>query len=508
MTLRLSRRTLLRGAFGVSLGLPVLECMLNESGTAYAQTAGPLPRRFVLVFAGQSLGGDGWERDKNQVAGRRFTEAGHFIAPATSGAAWEMTTPLEPLKDMRSEFSIVSGMNIPFSKTSAEVADVPPGGAFRDFHGGGSGPLLCGTRSQSSSFMCRSITSDQVVAKLYRGKTTVESLVLRAQPSWYLCGSSYSGRQYISYGDGGAKIEAQTSPQIAFKSLFQGGQPSSSGASAKLDFELRGKRSVLDLILSKRQRLLSQVGAADKVRLDRHFEELRALEQRLSAMPPVSGGGCSVPADPGPDSPIGGNNAGADSSTIATNTGYSDEDTRARLMADLIHMAFVCDLTRVATLQITTFQSHMNVLTVTQALGLPIQADLHEAGHNGDANNRGQLPVSTCLKWHVSIYGHLLEKLKSTTEGAGTVLDNTVALFVPEGGHGLQLNDAASLWQTHSVEDMVMLVAGRAGGLKPGNHIATGGAHPGTCLISAMQAAGVSGDTLGEVKGNVSGLFG
>ena len=507
MTRRIGRRTLLRGAFGVSIGLPVLECMLNDHGTALAQS-NPLPRRFVIVFAGQSLGGDGWERDKNLVAGQRFTEAGHFIAPASTGPAWEMTTPLEPLKDLRSEFSIVSGMKIPFSKTSADAADVPAGGAFRDFHGGGAGPLLCGTRSQSGSFTCRSITSDQVIAKLNKGKTTVDSLVLRAQPSWYLSGSSYAGRQYISYGDGGAKIEAQTSPQIAFKSLFQGPQPSGSNASARLDFELRGKRSVLDLITAKRQRLLSQVGAADKVRLDRHFEELRALEQRLTAMPNTSGGGCSVPADPGPDSPIGGDNAGADSSSIATNTGYSDEDTRARVMADLIHMALVCDLTRAATLQITTFQSHMNVLTVTQALGMPIRADLHECGHNGDQNNRGQLPVSTCLKWHVSIYAELLQKLHATTEGAGTALDNTVALFVPEGGHGLQLNDATSMWQTHSVEDMVMLVAGRAGGLKPGNHIASGGAHPAACLVSAMQAAGFSGDTLGEVKGNIAALFG
>jgi hypothetical protein len=159
-------------------------------------------------------------------------------------------------------------------------------------------------------------------------------------------------------------------------------------------------------------------------------------------------------------------------------------------------------------LQITTFQSHMNVLTVTDALGMPIRADLHECGHNGDQNNRGQLPVSTCLKWHVSIYAQLVQKLQATTEGAGTALDNTVALFVPEGGHGLQLNDATSMWQTHSVEDMVMLVAGRAGGLKPGNHIASGGAHPAACLVSAMQAAGFSGDTLGEVKGNIAALFG
>jgi hypothetical protein len=508
MTFRLNRRTFLRGALGVTVGLPVLECMLDGNGTAYAQS-NPLPRRFVLVFAGQSLGGDGWERDKSVVAGNRITEGGHFIAPATSGANWEMTTPLEPLQDLRSDLSIVSGMKIPFSKTSAEVADVPPGGAFRDFHGGGSGPLLCGTRSQSASFMCRTITSDQVVANLNKGKTAIDSLVFRAQPSWYLGGSSYSGRQYISYGDGGAKIEAQTSPQIAFRSLFQNTKPSGSGsAAAQLDFALRGKRSVLDLILAKRQRLVSQVGAADKVRLDQHFEELRALEQRISAMPSMSGAGCVVPTDPGVDSPIGGDNAGADSSSIATNTGYSGEDARARVMADLIHMAFVCDLTRVATLQITTFQSHMNVYTVTEALGMAIQADLHECGHNGDANNRGQLAVSTCLKWHVSIYARLLQKLKSTTEGAGTTLDNTVALFVPEGGHGLQLNDATSMWQTHSVEDMVMLVGGRAGGLKPGNHIASGGVHPGNCLVSAMQAAGVMGDSFGEVNGNIPALFG
>src|SRR5690606_39953868 len=102
--------------------------------------------------------------------------------------------------------------------TSAEPSEVPPGGAYRDFHGGGAGPLLCGTRSESASFTCRSITSDQVVAAFNEGETSVPSLVLRAQPSWYLSGSSYAGRNYLSYGEGGKRIESQTSPQIAFQS--------------------------------------------------------------------------------------------------------------------------------------------------------------------------------------------------------------------------------------------------------------------------------------------------
>jgi hypothetical protein len=509
MTLKLDRRTFLRGLGGVTLALPVLECMLNGNGTAYAQSANPLPKRYAIVFAGQSLGGDGWARDHNVVAGVRTTQAGHFIVPATAGAGWEMTTPLEPLAALRSEFSIVSGMAIPFSRTSVDASAVPVGGAFRDFHGGGSGPLLCGTRSLSAEFMCRSISSDQAIANLTpKGQTLLPSLVLRAQPSWYLSGSSYSGRQYISYADGGKRIESQTSPQIAYRSLFTGFTPSDSAEKARFDFNRRARRSVLDLITRKESGILARVGAADRIRLERHFAEIRALEQRIDAIPSVTGGACVVPADPGADSPIGGDNAGSGSDSIATNTGYSNEDARARLMADLVHMAFVCDLTRSATLQITTFQSHMNVLPVTEALGLPIRADLHEAGHNGDQNNRGQLPVSTCLKWHVGIYAHLVQKLKESLEGGSPLLDQCAIVFVPEGGHGVQLNDGTTPFQTHSVEDMVMLVAGRAGGLRPGKHIPTGGAHPASCLVSAMQGAGYPGDTLGEVKGRVAALFG
>jgi hypothetical protein len=178
------------------------------------------------------------------------------------------------------------------------------------------------------------------------------------------------------------------------------------------------------------------------------------------------------------------------------------------LLADLIHMAFVCDLTRVATLQLTVFQSHMNVYPITEMLGTPVRADLHECGHNGDPENRGQYPVSLCLQWHLSHYAYLLDKMKRTPEGAGTLLDHSAVIFMPEAGHGVQLNDAASLDQTHSVDEMVLLVAGRAGGLAPGRHIAATGQHPAKALISAMQAVGHAGDTLGEVSGRLPELFG
>ncbi len=507
MTFRLPRRTVLRALGGIGVSLPVLECMLDSHGEALAQ-AGGLPKRYAIVFAGQALGGDGWEEDHSQVRGERITENGHFIVPPETGATYSVTTPLQALAelDLLGDVNLVSGLAIPFNQSSVEASEVPAGGAFRDFHGGGAGPLLCGTRSQSPSFTCRSATSDQLVAATNRG-SVLDSLVVRAQPAWYLSGSSFAGRQYISYRGDGDPIEAQTSPMLVYRSLFDGFTPTDSADASKHDFELRARKSVLSLITDKRERLLARVGSADRQRLARHFDEIRELELRLASTPTMTTG-CSKPAAPGADPAVGGNNAGSTADEIAINTGYSEEHARARMLADLIHMAFVCDLTRVATLQLTVFQSHMNVYPITEMMGLPVRADLHECGHNGDQENRGQEPVSTCLKWHLSHYAYLLDKLKKTPEGAGSVLDNSSIVFMPEAGHGVQLNDGTSVNQTHSVEKMILVVGGRAGGLAPGRHIAATGTHPAKVLVSAMQAAGYEGDELGEVTGTVPELFG
>ncbi|HTU60309.1 MAG TPA: DUF1552 domain-containing protein, partial [Polyangiales bacterium] len=460
--------------------------------------------------AGQALGGDEYAKDAQRMNGENLNQAGHHIVPATKGEGYELTTPLRPLAALRDDFSLVSGLRIPYSTISTEPSEVPPGGAFRDFHGGGASPLLSGVRSTSSSFSAGGISSDQAIARLHMGESARPSLVLRAQPSFYLTGYSFAGRHRISYRGAGDPIEAQDSPRTAYASLFADFM---SGGGPTIDWNLRARRSVLDLITGKRQRLLGMLGAADRERVGRHFDEIRALEQRLMQIPEAPQSACTQPADPGTDPAVGGDNAGSTSSDIATNTGYSGEHERARFMLDLIHMAFVCDLTRVATLQITAFQSHMNTYAISQhfdspvALSRPLQADLHEVGHNGDADFRGQLPVSLCLQWHIGHYAYLLDKLKQTPEGAGTLLDNSVIVFMPEAGHGRHLNTPSDTApRTHSVDEMILLVGGRAGGLRPGRHIATAGAHPVQCLLGCMQAVGYQEDQLGEVSGALGAL--
>ncbi len=510
--LKLSRRTLLSGA-GVAVGLPVLECMLNPRGSALAQGSA-LPLRYAIVFAGQALGGDDHEKNRSRINGELVTREGDFIVPPETGAGYSITTPLRPLAALQDDFSLVSGMRIPYNVSSAEPDDVPEAGAYRDFHGGGAGPLLCGTRSLEATFTCRSITSDQIIADLNQGQTALPSVVLRAQPSFYLSGYTFAGRHRISYRGDGDPVEAQDSPRTAYQSLFGNFQPDDADAQARFDFDRRARKSVLDLITQKRESLLGRVSSADRVRLEQHFDEIRALEMRIDSLQ-LAGGECQALADPGADPAVGGDNAGAGSDSIATNTGYSNEAERTRVMADLIHMAFVCDLTRAATLQITAFQSHMNVYPITGdldspvALGRPFLADLHEVGHNGDAEFRGQLAVSLCLQWHIAHYAYLLDKMKNTPEGDGSLLDHSAVIFMPEAGHGRHLNSPEDTEpKTHSVEDMVLLVAGRAGGLAPGRHIATDGVHPGQCLLSCMNAVGYQGTSFGEVSGTIPELFG
>ncbi len=297
---RLDRRTVLRG-LGAAVGLPLLEAMVDNKALAQGMGA---PTRYAIVFAGQSIGGDGWAKDAQMIGGRRFTEAGHFVAPAATGRAYTMTTPLSPLMALKDDYSIVSNLAIPFSRNSTDASAVPPGGAFREFHGGGKSPLISGMRSTQGSFRANGITSDQVIARMRMGQTTHESLVYRAQPSWYLSGSSFAGRQYLSYKSESERIEAQTSPQLAFRSLFQGFVPGGERERAVFDFEQRKRLSVLDLVADKRQLLVGRVGAADRARLDRHIDEILALEQRVMATPPATAGECRALCDPGADPSI------------------------------------------------------------------------------------------------------------------------------------------------------------------------------------------------------------
>jgi len=491
---RIARRTLLRGIGGTVVGLPLLEAMLLTEGPwARRACAATIPRRYVVVFGGFSLGAS------SSVGSSAAASAPIDFVPQTVGRGYDLPTALAPLgvSGVAADVSVVSGLKIPWAGDNG--GSVPAGGRPDNFHALTASGLLSGTRSEAgdgeaSHARCSGPTSDQVVAPIIAGPTTFQSVQYRAEAIFYSGNGPDNARDIMSWkaGAAGAKpvaVPPDPSPAAAFRSLFGDvGATASAQDAAKRDFLLRSRRSVLDLVHGDTDRLLPRLGAFDRQRISDHLDQIRDLEKRLAdaaaaAAAPVPAGICAAPPSPGADPPV---NDGLN---------YSGEEQRAARFGDLITLALACDRTRVATLMLSTFQSALNM---DQLIG--VKDGLHDIGHKGSKDS-----ANKAVAWHIRHFAELIAKLKSLPEGSGSVLDNTVAVFVCEGGIGLDPATGQSA-SVHSSDNMACLVAGRAGGLKPGAHIRALGQHPAKVLISAMNAVG-GPQSLGEVSGIIPQLF-
>jgi hypothetical protein len=351
--------------------------------------------------------------------------------------------------------------------------------------------LFSGVRStdgsgQSSHAYCAGPTADQLVANAIGGGTLFPSREYRAQALFYSGNGPDNARDLMSWkrGSDGKAIAnpPEASPAAAFTTLFENVTPPASPDEAKKrDFLLRSRKSVLDLVAGDTQRLVPKLGREDQARINQHLQEIRDLEQRLQASAAV-GGTCPVPGSSLADPPID------------DGTNYSGEDDRAARFCDLIVLAFSCDLTRVATLMLTTFQSSLNMGPL-----IGTTAGLHDIGHKFD-----KATANKAIAWHMKHYARLVAKLRDTKTPTGTLLDDAAIVFLCEGGVGVDPS-VGSEASVHSSENMACLIAGRAGGIAPGKHVVATGKAPANVLISAMQAVGVQGG-LGEVSGSIPEL--
>ena len=170
--LTISRRAMLRAAGGAAITLPALEIMFDRHGTSYAQST-PIPKRYVVCFGGQSLGGDDDPLHNDYV-------------PNTVGANYDLKSALAPLAPVQADVSVFSGISIP----TANGGTVPAAGRRDDFHVSSLSPLLSGMRSPSNTSSAGP-TSDQIVAAAIAGNTPFKSLVYRVQAEWYLSVSAW-----------------------------------------------------------------------------------------------------------------------------------------------------------------------------------------------------------------------------------------------------------------------------------------------------------------------------
>ncbi len=440
----LKRRTLLRGALGlgaVSVGLPLLEAMLDAHGEALADGA-PLPKRFGVWFWGNGTHPGAW-------------------APQAQGAAWEATGILAGLAPVKPSVSVISGGNLPVLKAYNPHVEGAVGilaGGNPELH-----PSFNGQANDWDFLTVPSPSVDQIAATHIAGDTPYKTLAIGITPVHTAdAGSNNAPGTAISYISHPAPYVFNPpvmDPSQLFADLF------GMFGAGEVEPEALARARVLDAIRDDAATLRGRLGAYDRARLDLHLEGIHELQNRLTTM--VAGGeSCSMPLDPGnPES----------------------ERLRARAMAELVAMAFACDLSRVVSLEFSSPASHVDYPDIgIDGQGLGASFHEYEHQHGYDAN------VIKGLTYFVELYGEFVAALGALPEVEGTVLDRCCILGT---------SDVSGGWD-HAMNDFPLLVAGGAGGrlVNPGVHVSLAGGNACRVPFTCLKAVDVPVDSFGSAQ--------
>jgi hypothetical protein len=438
---RFNRRDVLKGLGLGLLSLPLLEAGFGRS--AYAQVGGP-PRRFVVFWNPNGTVPDHWRCSGTE---NNFT----------------LSRILEPLGPVKKDILVVEGLD-------ALSAYNGPG----DAHQRGTGQCLTGRPLQQGEFLgaagrssgwADGISVDQAIADHVGAQTKLRSLEVGVHVS----GANVNSR--ISYRGPAQPLPPENDPRFLFDRLFD--DPS---VDPKQKAErIARRKSVLDTVGERYKRLLPAVGAADRQKLEQHLQAIREIESRLDA----SGGVCAAPGAPG----------------AVDHTRSENVPIVGKLQMDILVSALSCDLTRVASLM------WMNSATEKTFPWLGIHEGHHELAHRGDEDLDAKEKLTRVYQWYASQFAYFVERLASVPEGNGTLLDNTLVVWLSEHSKGNE----------HDRRDLPYVLAGRAGGqVRPGRLLRLTGEVPHNNLwVSCLNIFGVQTDTFGDpafCTGRLNGL--
>lgn len=436
----LDRRSMLRG-IGTALGLPLLEAMIPAfTRAATSKSAAPCRMAFVYVPNGIMMS----EWLPNGQPG---------VTPLPSNLSG-VTSALAPFRD---DISILGGL----TQNGGRALGDGPG----DHGRAGANYLTCvHPKKTNGRDLQVGISVDQVAAQRLKGKTRFVSLELGCEEgvqggscdNGYSCAYSNS----ISWRTPSSPNPAEIRPRAVFERLF--------GASEADPYE----RSVLDVVRGDAQRLANTLGGADRRKLDEYLSSIRDLETRIQS---AERNRPSIPAS-----------VQAPSGSVPTSL-----EEHAHIMIDLLTLAFQTDSTRVATILLALEQSPR----AYPEIGIP-EAHHGLTHHQGDAGKIAK--VIEINRYHMRQFAYLVQKLKSTPDGDGTLLDHVMVTY----GSGLSDGNA------HDHANLPLVLAGRGcGRIKPGRHVRYPKETPMANLFVAMlDRMSVPVESLGDSNGKLGYL--
>ena len=381
---QISRRAVLRGA-GVTIALPWLESLPALANSKSGET---FPQRFGVVFMGNGINEDHWSAEG-------------------SGAEMKLSKTLSVLEPLKQKINVIDGL---FNKAATG----------QGIHPGQTGSLLSGAEIQRGAIIKSGISVDQMIAAQVGQDTAQSSIVLACeQPmtGYHESNFSMAYSSHISWRTAESPVPVEVYPSLAFDNLFE-----NRGSLRNI--------SILDRAKDRAEALSRTVSSSDKAKLDEYLTSVREVERRVEGLRKIKDE-VKAKDEPAP-------------SMERPAAGLPEHlPDHARLMCDIIAIAFQTDRTRVASLLLA------RDLSALYYPFLGVKKGHHAASHNNQSEGYERI-----ARFHLSQFAYLAEKLDKMPEGEGTVLDNSCLMFL------------SNLWigRLHDNTRLPLVLAGGMGG--------------------------------------------
>jgi hypothetical protein len=448
----LPRRAVLKG-IGATVALPFLEAMV-PAGRVFAREAAAGSKRVRMVAMEMVHGAAG---------STNFGAKRNLWSPADVGSTFDLSpTALSSLEPYRNYLTIVSNTDV----RNAE-AFIPPEIGGDHFRSAAVFLTQSHPHQTQGSDIQAGTSFDQLYAQMVGEATAIPSMQLCIenvdQAGGCFYGYSCAYTDSISWASPTEPLPMIRDPRAVFDQLFGvGATPEARARRRKKD------KSILDWVTDSVGQLKNSLGAADRARLGDYLEDVREIERRIQKVEAL-------------------NTSGETREMPAAPAGVPDSyEEHIKLMFDLQAVAFAADITRVFAFKLSRDVSNR----VFKEAG--VSTGFHIASHHNDRDDR-ILEFQKINKYHIALLPYFLEKLKSTPDGEGNLLDNTLVMYGSPMGNP----------NVHNHKRCPLFFAGHAGGrLKGELHLkAADGTPMANAMLSALQLLGVESGSFGDSSG-------
>ena len=441
----LSRRTVLRG-FGASLALPLLDGMVPAL-SALSQTAARGVRRMAIIYTPNGMMMPEW-------------------TPKGEGAAFEFSPILSALEPFRQQLVVVSGL--------ADKYGWPQGDEGTGDHARAAATFLTGVhvRKTEGSDIQGGISMDQIAAQALGNETQLASLELALESVEFIgaCDSGYSCAyaNTIAWRGPATPLPMENEPRAVFERLF--GASDSTDAAVRLA-RIKKERSILDSVTQKVADLRRGLGLRDNAKLSEYLEAIRDVERRIAKAEEQSARELPVVEQPAGIPPT--------------------FEEHAKLMFDLLMLAFQTDMTRVATFMLGREVS----ARAYPEIGVP---DSHHPVSHHQNDPEKLVKLAKINAFQLKQFAYFTEKMRAAQDGDGSLLDHSMLLY------GSAISDS----NVHMHDNLpLVLVGGGAGQIKGGRHVVYPKGTPVTNLfLNMLDKLGVPMDKIGDSTGKLASL--